>query len=176
MAKGIKTRRGESKGTPPTSNLYLYNRGDECSDVTGGWSVMAYRSSYTTSQAITKNTDNIQLTCKGTAASTGEISYTHATAVDVTAYTTLHAICKNKYADDYVIIGIDNVKNSGELGSSTPTSLMTASARTHSATEVEVTLDISSITGNQYIHMIFSEEYSGGNVLGSGYFYEVWLE
>lgn len=34
MGEGIKTRRGESKGTLRT---YLYNLGDECIALTGGW-------------------------------------------------------------------------------------------------------------------------------------------
>ena len=176
MAKGIKTRRGESKGIPPTSNLYLYNRGDECSAVTGGWSVMAYRGAYTTSQSVTENIDNIQLTCKGANASSGQISYTHATAVDLTDFSSLKGRCKTQYTNDNISIGVDNVANSGDLGSNAPSNIMTATLFTQSATEVEITLDISAISGNNYIHMIFSEEYSGGNVLASGYFYEVWLE
>ena len=56
MAKGIKTRRGESKGK---ANTYLYNRGDEKTSLTGGWSVMAYRGTYTADQSVTENTNNI---------------------------------------------------------------------------------------------------------------------
>lgn len=57
MGEGIKTRRGKSKGQV-ISKTYLYNEGDECSDLTGGWSKGGYTRG---SGTLTKNATDMTL-------------------------------------------------------------------------------------------------------------------
>ena len=58
MGEGIKTRRGESNGIMPSSGIYLYNEGDECTALTGGWSKAGYNRGVAT---LTKNATNMTL-------------------------------------------------------------------------------------------------------------------
>lgn len=137
---------------------------------------MGYRSSTTAVHTVIENANNIQITCKGSSSSTGQTLYAHATAIDLTNYTTLHCKAYIQYANDYVGIAIMSSLNSGAMGGAFPSwpgyvSYVTSSA----TTETEFTIDVSALNGNYYIYMACGENYSGGNIETNGYFTEVWL-
>lgn len=68
----------------PNKRLYLYNEGDECTDVTGGWYLKYHPSYQSTSYAkLTKNTDNM---CFQEAYANYYASVVSKIAVDVTDY------------------------------------------------------------------------------------------
>lgn len=156
-------------------NRELYNAGNEYTDVTGGWNTMSYRATYTSVHTVTEEASYIKITCKGASSSTGQTLYTHEIPIDLTGYTTLHAISYVKYSNDKFSICVDNVKNSGAMSGSY-TSYMVAYGETSSATTpTELTLDISAISGLHYVYILCSENYSGGNVETNAYFSKVWL-
>ena len=101
MGKVLFMRKGEIH-TAPTNVLYLYNEGDECEGVTGGWAAPAMLSgnssyafdcsnSYGTSER-TKNADNLHIKATWTHATNNGIcaaSFWTKKGIDLTDYSTL---------------------------------------------------------------------------------------
>lgn len=158
-------------------NTYLYNVGDECTALTGGWDTLSWRTTYTAVHTATENASDITIKCKGAGSSTGQTLYTHATAIDLTNFTTLH--CKGRLSannGDYYVIAIMTTKNSGaKSGSFTSWTGITTYVTGTAIVDTEITIDVSAYNGSYYIYMACGEGYSGGNVLTSAIFSQVWL-
>lgn len=142
---------------------YLYNEGDECEDLTGGWTKLKGVNA-TTYGTMTKNATNIYIKGPGTALSNGESGITATQKIDLTNYNSLKLrvsemtqghnaqicfVAIGNYADNYTSI----VANIG----------------VHTATD-SIALDVSAITGSYYIYVV------GSSCGGSLYVHKIWLE
>lgn len=142
--------------------LKLYWDGDECTDVTGGWTNSGYTYGGNSNGAITKNSNSMYATThSGNSIAAGIVN-----AVDVTNYSTLFAeVMRTDSANLYQPwVGIGSNKSLSDK-------LVTPYT---SAANVKETLsiDITSLTGNKYVAFV----HSNGSQSGSGYAYKIWLE
>lgn len=137
--------------------FYLYNRGDQRTSVTGGWA-----SSHGGGSGVSMNTDNIEITQVATSGR-GASVYSN-NRIDFTDYSTIHFIFTNSAASTYIYTkgGISDSTNYVE-----PT-FLEATEFPVSASEAEMVVDISSITGLHYPRII------GG--YATLRIYKVWLE
>lgn len=145
---------------------WLYNEGDECEDVTGGWSADGYtysENTYGISGSGTKNADNLYLT----APATGSALFGTANAIDLTGYSALKG--ERMYPGTNLFnpwIGvIGNEKDI--IGDNRLAETTNASAQN---TREEFSVDVSTLTGAHYI--VFACTSSSGK----GYLYRLWLE
>lgn len=70
----------------PTRPVYLYNLGDECTDLTGGWT-----SSGTGTYSVTKNSDNVYLYGQYVRGSHfGTVNFKTTNSIDLSKYSSLH--------------------------------------------------------------------------------------
>jgi len=149
------TRRGKGETPePPTGITYLYNEGDECVSLTGGWIV--YKDYYASGSQ--KNATNIRLYWSGGSNIGSSNTYT-SNAIDVTNYSKLviRWVCDAIYSPNrYYGWALGDKSTSTDL----------ASGKTTFA-EVTSTYDISSLTS---IVPVVSQY--GASV----YLYEMWLE
>lgn len=124
-------------------DLYLYNEGDECLDITGGWIVKA--SNYT---AVAKNSDNLAITQGWVIASIGGAYLYPTKPIDLTDINTI--------TFDYEIDAVYNASGSYSvqlLIGTSPKSLDTLSYKIGYTVTSRTTIDIdvSNITGLQYL-------------------------
>jgi len=165
--------RDASTSIATESRMYLYNNGDECTEVTGGWNVSSYRNNYSTR----KNADNIYLYSNTRSGVWSSVSYSIQNAIDFAEYTTLKIICtaptcSNGGGGAYWTFGCDDQR--APTAGGPPTWDVKSISKQRSTEKVELSLDISSynIIG-----------YPGINVSAGGVsdrvvmqMYEMWLE
>ena len=124
-------------------SLYLYNYGDECGDITGGWeSVYIYTEGYGNAGSLTKNSNNLQIK----ASSKSNIAVRTANKIDLTDYNTIKikSQCVSNNYNSYVLHAC--VYSSGNY--SAGTSGAAASKSLGYSTEVkEFSLDVSELSG-----------------------------
>lgn len=95
MAKGIKTRRGESRGSNGT---YLYNSGD-ISPIAGDFTIVSYAGSSVT---LTKNPSNMYCNINGGGSTSGgHLRCFTTNKVDLTSYSKLKVECDASVLDNY---------------------------------------------------------------------------
>lgn len=146
---------------------YLYKRGDECTDITGGWSattlVYGGDGSAYMMGTVRKNTDSILLDCSSSGqyqASVGTLK-----KIDVTNVSKLYLECtsvatvSNGYYDFGLITGAGNLKN-------------VAVARAK-IVYGEASLDVSNITGSYYVFVAINSAYGTG---ACATILDVWME
>ena len=78
-------RQAMMAGKAEPRRLYLYNRGDECSAVTGGWRNFGYNKG--TDYYATKNTDNLAMGRSGTTNQSFAVTFSTTNAIDLSQYT-----------------------------------------------------------------------------------------
>ena len=159
MGEGIKTRRGESKGITDT-NVYLYNEGDECIALTGGWT--KYQDSYS---ITVKNPTDMSCTRGWVGSSIGYGKFYLSTTVDLTDYSKL--IINASVGSVYNASGSYGLLlqiGTSVQGEDTSKSYMASIVKA----QQDFTLDISSISGVKYITIF----YYGA----TGVVYNLWLE
>lgn len=166
---------------PAVENEYIpimiYDSGDECVSLTGGWNTSTYRETYTDVYTITKNEDNIQITCRGSASSTGQTLLTHETPIDLTYVDKIHCIGNVQFAGDQFGIVLFTIKYSGPgAGSYTVWGGYIKAQRLFNSFDDEIIMDVSELTGNHYVYMLCTEGYSSGNVQTVATFKQIWLE
>lgn len=135
--------------------LYLYKRGDQCTSVTGGWS-----NSHGGGSGVRINTDNIEIYQIATSGRGASVYSTN--QVDFTDYSTIHFIFTNTALGAYVKGGVSDVTVY------TNATCLVEGAFPVSASEDELVVNISSITGLHYPRVM------GG--VSTLRIYEVWLE
>lgn len=163
--------------------LWLYREGDECEEVTGGWSSPTVKSGYNwdckntadATRTAVKNSDNLQIEM-ALAANTGSAyasaSYWTAEQIDLTGISAIKC-------DIYVTNSVCTlaVNNSNPLN--TTISILNALSKSVGATTVGersiVTLDVSDLTG-AYCIGFFVAHYTRSKVAQGGKIYNVWLE
>lgn len=148
--------------------LYLYNLGDECVDVTGGWTNQDYK--YTADgveincDPAEKREDNIYfwLSFYGLKA----IGFGTSNQIDFTGYSKLKVDWYRRIGNLHPSIFVSTTKNTNWSkyvgGGNTPT--------TRSISE----LDVSDISGNYYVFAVVQKEYEDS--ARSGAIYQIWLE
>jgi len=159
-------------GTNPT---YLYNLGDECTTLTGGWSgvsmLLTGASGINASApSATKNSDNIYGFLSASFYEQGFIKT--ANAVNLTFYNTIYIDYTGSlpsYSGNQIIdLHIGDV--SGSFTSLASVGMVYTSVVN---TRTIVSIDISSITGNHAIGLRLQSSSSTGSKVN---FYKVWLE
>ncbi len=156
---------GLSGRKPPV----LYDRGDLCEDVSGGWEIVvrpntAYESEF--------REDCIYLKTMGWTSGTINYNYIFAqtvNAIDLTAYRTLHITCKgtvDKYSDIRPSFGTTKVKITSDM---TVGNGGTNEFVDTNGAERTIDLDISGITGYQHVYIKLAE-------YNTVYAYKIWAE
>lgn len=152
MGEGIKTRRGKSKGEI-FSRVYLYNEGDECTAITGGW-VDGFDRWGNGTKA--KNTDNLYL--KTTLHTDNSWrSYATNNAVDITSLNKL-------YIQASVYSGVSKPETGLHFGvSSTKTGtgdIAVIKVKGNLTAYDVYVLDVSAIVGSYYITINACSQYN----------------
>ncbi len=161
----VAMRSGLSGVSPPV----LYDRGDLCEDITGGWEIVvrpntAYESEF--------REDCIYLKTMGWTSGTINYNYIFAqtvNAIDLTAYRTLHITCKgtvDKYSDIRPSFGTTKVKITSDM---TVGNGGTNEFVDTNGAERTIDLDISGITGYQHVYIKLAE-------YNTVYAYKIWAE
>ncbi|MGM9549890.1 MAG: hypothetical protein ACI3V5_08605, partial [Faecousia sp.] len=140
---------GQSESIALSYILYLYNAGDACTNVTGGWTQVADNSGYeictATKPSLTMGSSS--MTAKFSSSTTHRAGYVHtANRVDLTNFRTLKvtytADITGQYSEVWFGTGFEDLDCYVEL-----------TAKTSSKT---VSLDISSVSGSHdiYIYLV----------------------
>ena len=155
--------------------VYTYNKGDLCTDTTGGWSTAVYDVEYWHTSNISFKKDvqslNIGITidddnCCG--------SFYTANKIDLTNYSKLCVLATVNASSTSYKPFIFGAYSDKPTTSSRGTSVASVSSSTVNYKVLE--LDISNITDSQYI-VLQVYKYSGwGNTAQSARIYQVWLE
>lgn len=149
---------GQSESIALSYILYLYNAGDACTDVTGGWAKVADNDSYPscTATAPTLTMGSSSMTAKFSSGTTNRAGYVHtANKVDLTNFGTLKvtytADITGQYSEVWFGTGFEDLDCYVGLD-----------ARTSSKT---VSLDISSVSGSHdiYIQLISVSDNTGSS-------------
>ena len=161
---GIVGRTNAIEGVKILRNLYLYNEGDECTDVSGGW-----LKSYNTNGSggtFTKNASTI--TVRGASgADRSECGCMTANAIDFTDYSTINFEITEilKTINQYTLC-ILAIESSNAYYNSAGTQAFSL----WSTTTGLKTVDVSEITGEWYVYVIAGYGTQGGS------FSKIWLE
>lgn len=151
-------------GDAPPPPLYLYNEGDECVDVTGGWTKESYNT--TTNFTLSKASSNMTVTVIGT----GKSQICTTNAIDLTNYSKLCFDVHPQINSDYAIYryGIVSAKlNSME------SSALSAVFPSQKGNRATLVADISNINNSAYV-AIYTQKNGGADVVNA--VYNVWLE
>lgn len=143
--------------------IMLYNQGNECVDVTGGWELWHNYSAIATEQ---KNIDHIYIKSAYQQTTYGFVFAATATPVDLTGYNKLHfeVIAPTSNASDYSDYGISEERVDMYWGNNVASGVF---GRFN--TRTDIVLDITAFSGLHYINTLVDV----GNEL---YIYKVWLE
>lgn len=146
---------GQSESVELLYRLYLYNRGDQCTSVTGGWS-----NSHGGGSGVRINTDNIEIYQISTSGRGASVYTTN--QIDFTNYSTIHFLFTNSAAGPIVKGGIADVT------AYTDSTFLAVTEFPASTSEAEMVVDISTYTGSHYPRV------NGGT--STLRIYAVWLE
>ena len=137
----------------------LYNYGDECADVTGGWIAVQPQSSYP-KDTTTKNADNLYLASNWNGTSGTSAGWTFQNSVNVTAHKTLKVLA--------TIVGSNYNRICLYAGTSyADTSI--ASIDNSVGENIEISLDISNVSGE---YKVCIGAWGGSDIT----IHKVWLE
>lgn len=150
------TSKGQSEALTLEYRLYLYNRGDQCTAVTGGWGG-ANSSTASTTKGTFSAEESYLYVKNANYASYGAVTKN---GVDVTDYTTLHVILNRDTSGDARML----------IGPKFPGTPSGEVIVTVDNNEVELTLDITQISG--YNKVLIQPSKGLSNPL---YIHEVWL-
>lgn len=136
------TEDGESTAVAISYATYLYNRGDECTEITGGWSTQG-----DSGGSITKNSNNVYINCTGVNnKSTYRIIYAN-DPIDLTDIATLSINVTSRATDgtgsDYYLYICSKIPS----GYSAFNAVASAKIESDGVTE----LDVNNIDGEYYI-------------------------
>lgn len=151
--------------------LYLYNEGDECVDITGGW---ADGYVYGNGTSLTKGNDYIET--RVTVASNTRREVRTSNTIDFTNYSKIHFEGEFKQRTDgaytsQIFLISDGTNYSKGWGGGASSFLLKNECRLEG--NLVHTLDISNITGN---HRLFWGVDSGSPVPNYSKIYKIWLE
>ena len=138
----IKTTKVYQNGAWHEAILNLYNYGDECDSVTGGW--LNYYNG-----GVTKNADNINIT--GAASGTSRYRIRTNITIDLSSYKTMYIECSHGNSGSNnnggVIISTSNSKNTYPAEGADAVII----APKTNATKVIYNVDIENLTGSYYV-------------------------
>ena len=146
----------------PLKNIKLYDKGNLCSDITGGWTKPT-NATYSTVAGFV-NTPYLSWTAYGNTVNAYSETYSKASnTIDLTKYNELHA---KMYLKSGLATGLIRILNS------TGGTRLGETKSTQSKTEVEVVADISNITGECLIATTLNIGHELSDTL---YVTEIWL-
>ena len=134
---------------PNNPTLIIYNKGNECTEVTNGWSATVTDSN----TSFSKNTDNMSLIRNS---NSGNIMVFTNKPINVTNFESITLKYK-AVGDAYIVLSSNRA---------TGTSLVENHIKLSPVSDyVETTIDISSINGNKYIGFYCNEENTSINIM-----------
>ena len=148
--------------------LWLYREGDECEEVTGGWTTNGYSFNGKSFKAPTLNADSIYF---NPTSSNDYLGLGTINQIDITAYNTIKVKCKRTSGTYHPTLLGNTTKSMGQSGLYLMFHGGNASANN---TVQTMTLDISNKSGYYYIAVEADRGDSGENRMS--YVYSVWLE
>ena len=149
------TSEGQVESVELSYELYLYNYGDQCVDVTGGWATYHV----TAGSYIRFESNYIAM---GESASSGRTAtFGTVNKIDVTNYDTLKIVAEIDAGTNSVYVGVSDNKTSNKPE-------IAAKWIQNASKDTPIAVDISNVTGEHYIK-------SDGGV-GTQKYYEFWLE
>lgn len=145
------------------AEIYFYNAGDQCTDITGGWSVSKRHTDSHSGYTAASTDSNGTLYINATSGNHyGEINYVFMATVnkiDVTDLSTITVIVTS--ADYYTHYNADS-DSYGYIGLATSrTADPSSSARLSNPTKGTRTINVSSLTGEYYIVLVVGSSCSG---------------
>lgn len=146
-------------------NLWLYREGDECEEVTGGWSINGYTHTWSKGvlTAATKNSDHIYM---NPTTSTQISCLATNNAIDLTKYSKLCIDCEGANYDGFIELGVTTSKYRFIASEYSTSNYWGDGAERYART-----VDISSINGARYFWM-----YSAADANRWAKAYKIWLE
>lgn len=153
------TYEGQVESVSLSYTQYLYNKGDECKDITGGWTG-TNPSTYFSKGTFTKNADNIKVSIS----SMQSIIAHPINKISLTGINTIYANILGASSP-----GGDRVVNVFAVGTTIGGSYA-AVAGIGSSTNGYVRIDVSALEGDYYVYFqISSETYSAYTTFGEVY-------
>lgn len=145
------TTSGQSKSVTLSYSLYLYNKGDLCSAVTGGWNSNKWSTTwYSQTGTMTKNADSITLSGYGAGAADGQVRQAveaiTQNKINLSGYSTLFIKVLSSPSSSTAADALLSVKDSYATSPSSSVKLQLAGAGTGL-----LSLDVSAITGSYYV-------------------------
>lgn len=134
---------------PNNPTLNIYNKGNECTEVTNGWSATVTDDN----TSFSKNTDNMSLIRNS---NSGNIIVFTNKPINVTNF---ESITLKYKSGDNVYISLSSNRTSSTSSAENSIKLLPASDY------IETTIDISSITGNKYVGFYCNEENTSINIM-----------
>ena len=164
----------------PINGIYLYNKGNECTDVTGGWTINGVHpgAGYVCSnksQYLYKNSDNMQIYMHGSwVDAQASTTYTKK-AIDLTDYSTLKVMAFGSKAGGSIKISTGVPWYNSRMGWYQMNVGFLKSVSIDAGTAYQLhELDVSDVTGEYYIHLYGDQARSQYNL--NVYISQVWLE
>ncbi|MBQ5659232.1 MAG: hypothetical protein IIV02_06900, partial [Peptococcaceae bacterium] len=159
---------------------YLYNSGDECTDVTGGWGFYAYaKQLYLASNtSISKGSESMTITSKGTSSSGGYgVLYT-TNKIDLTNVTTFHldGFVTPATIGTYSAMMILTDKPSDSLTNGVDGILKKSKNIYTITSRQDITLDVSDISGEYYVGFYCAQTDLRASYTGKLTIHNIWLD
>ncbi len=151
------TSEGQSVSVALLYRTYLYNKGDECTTITGGWVKRKGQ--------LTKNTDNLYVRGNGSECGIGQTT----NKIDLSSYTKLYAIVTTTGSNNFSL-GLTTTTSHATGG---PNSVTASVAPSAGVTKTQYSVDVSAINDANNYAYIYSHAYESDVGI---YLYEMWLE
>lgn len=151
------TNEGQSVSVELLYRAYLYNNGDECTEITGGWAA--------TKGQLTKNTDNLYTSGNGRECGICQTQ----NKIDLSGYSTLYAIVTTTGSSNFSIGLTTTTSHSTGI----PNSITASAVIIGAVTKEQYEVDVSAINNADNYAYIYSHAYETNVGI---YLYEMWLE
>ena len=152
------------------ADVYLYNSGDECTDITGGWSMVSNDGNK--SMGLTKTNGYLNITVSWSGTYTAYSSTSTANTVDVSKHSKLN-ILYDFSASAGTFAGTGSPYQSLSIGLGSSKTSASSPVSLDKGTNLTATLDISSFDGAFYVVVRSSNYCTSGNV--NIKIHKVWL-
>lgn len=163
----------ETYNVPISVMQYLYNAGDECVDVTGGWSASGYTTSVGNNKSPSKDNNTLYVEGSYWGGDPADCFIGVANAINLTSYSTLKVRWKATSRDISVLI----VSSKSNFTDSSKRIKTISVSKTESSDYIEKTLDISDVSGSYYVVVYASTPSSDSSMYyNKGYVQKIWLE
>ena len=163
----------------PINGIYLYNKGKEYTDVTGGWRYNCYqtevKSSNSSGSSGYKNDDNMNIHAPGAWSGSQHSGFYTLNTIDLTDYSTLKVMTYANRSYGYIFLStkapwFDSSRGRWRFTGPYLKKVSITISNTYQLHEI----DVSDLTGEYYVHVMGSLDKSQYNL--NVYISQVWLE